>query len=186
MTTDLTPDDLAAIHAGYRNAHLDGLRAAARIANPTTTDDRDKPVKCVECGITWPSHPDFLNHLTAIDRYAMTDAVELTLNATRDIEVDSLGERFSFANPAAMADRAVAALMPFIAQAKAERDAARVARARRDAALVDLRALHRESITDRTGRGMNHSICLHCEVRWPCDTAALLDRHVTDAMGEAT
>lgn len=28
-----------------------------------------RPVKCVECGITWPSHPDFLNHLTAIERH---------------------------------------------------------------------------------------------------------------------
>jgi hypothetical protein len=30
-------------------------------------------VQCVGCGITWPSHPDFLNHLAAIERHRDLD-----------------------------------------------------------------------------------------------------------------
>jgi hypothetical protein len=28
-----------------------------------------RPVKCTDCDITFSSHPDFLNHLTAIERH---------------------------------------------------------------------------------------------------------------------
>lgn len=28
-----------------------------------------RPVKCMECGITWSSHHDFLNHFAAIERH---------------------------------------------------------------------------------------------------------------------
>lgn len=48
------------------------------------------------------------------------------------------------------------------------------------ALVAELRALHRESTTDWTGREMNHPICFHCEGHWPCDTAAGLDRHAPE------
>jgi hypothetical protein len=80
-----------------------------------------RPVKCVECGITFSSHPDFLNHLAAIERHGrrlvsenISDEaiVRAASEAMADSEVSEgplhLHEREKFAA------LAVAAVLPLI------------------------------------------------------------------------
>jgi hypothetical protein len=51
-----------------------------------------RPVKCVACGITWPSHHDFLNHLTAVDRHLDKVRQQALIEAASAILLEDHGD----------------------------------------------------------------------------------------------
>lgn len=46
-----------------------GLQAYPAECQPCREGRSYRPVKCACCDITWSSHPDFLNHLAALERH---------------------------------------------------------------------------------------------------------------------